>query len=482
MTPRHWQRLSQVAFIGLAVFLSLAWLAGGSADGWVGERWLALPALALIVVAVWRVALMPEGTEPGALRAWWLVPSVLLALPLLQLLPLPPWLWSMLPGREALGAELQLAGVAPGWRPLSVNAPGTEQLLLSLLAPIAVFMGGGLLHGEQRRALVWGLLAFAAFCALLGLLQQLDGPQSEMYLYEISNRGSAVGMFANRNHLASLLAVSLPVAMGVLSDRLRHQSVSQAARDLRVWLLTALLVLLCVSITATQSRAGFLLLMVAVLAAAMVLWRGALWQRTEPRARSSQHWLRLAAVLAGALIVQYTLYALLLRIQAQDAFEDGRWQYVGNALQASAPTRGLGWGLGSFVETYDEAGEVVADAESYINHAHNDFLELWIEGGVFAVVACVLALWFLARLTRRAWHAQRHSAAQPLGGQHHHHGLGLGAACGLWLLVVHSTVDYPLRTTTLACTAALLLAVLNGSVRHARAGATRGGLLFRSEG
>src|SRR5512143_1162950 len=115
----------------------------------------------------------------------------------------------------------------------------------------------------------------------------MEGPGGNLYLYRITNIGEAVGLFANRNHLAGFLAASLPVAAGMLADRLRHHV--HGIRDLRVWLLTALLVLLSVSVTATHSRAGFGLLMISVVASAAVLF-GA--RATGPWA-GARHWLRI---------------------------------------------------------------------------------------------------------------------------------------------------------------------------------------------
>ena len=55
--------------------------------------------------------------------------------------------------------------------------------------------------------------AFAAFAVaiVLGLWQMLEGPDSPLYFYTLSNRGLAVGWFANRNHLASFLASCVPM-------------------------------------------------------------------------------------------------------------------------------------------------------------------------------------------------------------------------------------------------------------------------------
>lgn len=446
------QAAARALFTAVAVTLLLA-LASGGGQGWVGEDLLAVAGIALIAAALARA--LTSDVHPARLRVFLGLPAALVALPVLQLVPLPASIWTSLPGRAGLAADLAAAGVAPGNTPWSLDPLATERMLWSALVPAGVFMAACVLCREQRRALVGVALGFAAVSALLGFWQIMAGPGSGLYLYEITNRGSAVGLFANRNHLAGLLAAALPVAAGVLADRLRDRR--HEARDLRVWLLITLLVVLAVGVTATGSRAGFLLMMASVIASALVMWhagRDGLWHR-------ARHWLRISGVIAGLLIVQYTLYALLLRLD-QDPVDDYRWEIMARTLAAATPAAGLGFGLGTFRHAYDEVGDVAADRPEYVNHAHNDYAELWLEGGVPAMVLVLGALAVLVV----ALHRQFRSAPAPRARETRDRGLAMGAGIGLLLIAMHSAVDYPLRTLSMAAYAALLAAVLLGSVRR----------------
>ena len=377
------------------------------------------------------------------------MPLALVALPLLQLIPLPPAIWTHLPGRAPLVADMMAAGVKPGWIQWTLDARATERILWSAMVPIGIFMAAAMLHRSQQRRLAGLAVAFAGLSALVGLWQLMEGPDSKLYFYEITNRGAAVAFFANRNHLASLLAVSLPVTAGLLSDRLRV--VEHGIRDLRVWLLTALIVALAVGVTATGSRAGFLLLMLSVIAGALVMWRSG---GREDR-RGVHTWLKVGGAVAGLIIVQFTLFALVARLQADPA-EDYRAVMTPRTLQAAATTTGTGYGLGTFVQAYDELGDVAADQREYVNHAHNDYAELWLEGGLPALLltaaAMVLVVWALA-------HALGRPEAHPRNRDTPFRGLAIGAALGLALLLLHSGADYPLRTLSLAGFAALLAAM-----------------------
>jgi O-antigen ligase len=458
--PGIGRRLAGAYFWLTALTLAGALVLGGS-DNWRGERILILPALLLAAVAMLRVA-GDSTVDPLRARLFWLLPLMLLAVPALQLVPLPGALWSALPGRGQLAADLQRELGTSGWRPLSLTPFQTERALQALCVPCGLFMAASVLGGAERRRLLNVVLLIGGLSVPLGLFQIIDGPDSPLYFYTISNRDDAVGLFANRNHLASLLASLLPVTIGVLMDRVRH--VTRPERDLRVWSLTALGVLLAVGATATRARIGFVMLMLSIVAAALVAWR---FRRREPAARRLRVWLRLGAVLALALIAQYTLYAFLQRLQSEQA-EDLRWQLAGETLRLAAPARGLGFGIGSFPRIHDRLGDAVTDTRAYINHVHDDYLELWLEGGVPALLLAAAAVAALLWQLLRQWRAQTSRSGADEAPHDSHRGTHLGAAFALLLLALHSAVDYPLRTLAIEAYAALLAALLVGSVRPGR--------------
>ena len=67
-------------------------------------------------------------------------------------------------------------------------------------------------------SLCWLILGLGAVSLLLGFLQMTQGPASDLRFYEVTNPSEAVGFFANRNHFAALLNVTLIVsALVVLS-------------------------------------------------------------------------------------------------------------------------------------------------------------------------------------------------------------------------------------------------------------------------
>ena len=97
-----------------------------------------------------------------------------------------------------------------------------------------------------------------------------------------------------------------------------------------------------------------------------------------------------------------------------------------------------------------EPVELVAPA--YFNHAHNDYLEVWLESGLMGAAAIIaMVAWFLSA-TWRAWRPGNSSVAR-------------GASIGVLALATVSWVDYPLRTESLAVLFAFLLAAMTPSGR-----------------
>jgi O-antigen ligase len=96
-------------------------------------------------------------------------------------------------------------------------------------------------------------------------------------------------------------------------------------------------------------------------------------------------------VIESVMIVQYTSYGTPVRL-AVDPLEGSRRAIAGNTLLAAQSALGTGLGLGTFAHAYDELGDAAADISTYVHHAHDDYLRLWLEGGISAMVLIVAAI------------------------------------------------------------------------------------------
>ena len=137
--------------------------------------------------------------------------AAIFLLPLIQLVPLPPAIWTALPGREQLVLALELVGQPAGWIPLSLTPDLTWRSFLALLPPVAMFLGVLAATKESKLRLVHLFLAAAVASVLLGVMQLGSGGE-RLYPWATTVAGKMVGFFANRNHLSTLLVASLPFA------------------------------------------------------------------------------------------------------------------------------------------------------------------------------------------------------------------------------------------------------------------------------
>ena len=154
-----------IATLAVPAYLFLALLLGGSTRGIWGNMALQLLAIALLAWAVLSPAREPW---PQQARPLVLVAVAGLLLILLQLVPVPPVLWSGLPGRGGVAEGYTLLGAPLPWLPLSLNPYGSLASSLALLPPIAV--AAVILTKPQREswlaaALLAGALLLIAFLA-----------------------------------------------------------------------------------------------------------------------------------------------------------------------------------------------------------------------------------------------------------------------------------------------------------------------------
>lgn len=367
--------------------------------------------------------------------------SILLAvvaIPLIQLIPLPPAAWSALPGREDGALALEIAGLSPAWAPISVAPDMTWRSFLALLPAAALFVGV-LLAGGGHHRYVNLIFIGLALSFVLGLAQALVG--GPVYPWSTTTRGTVAGLFANRNHLASLCIVALPLAAAVIGTAVRRGPRSTAALCIGL----AVVVVSVVTLGATQSRGGIGLLGPSLAFSALIVWAA------TRRARLGLATLSLTGAAGAAL----TLVAVLGLGPILDRFEASashdarfeRWPTVAEAAQDYLPT---GAGFGSFESVYKTVETLEELDPTYFNRAHNEYLETWLEGGWLSLgVFVAFLIWF----GRRAWEAWRAPAGISAD-------MTRASSVGILMILLHSAVEYPLRTVTLMAVFAVLAAIL----------------------
>ena len=428
-----------VVAIAAVVLLAFSFVFGGaSRDNALRLALVELAALPLLVLAASR--LIRSGEWRKHRFALGLVGATAL-IPLIQLIPLPPAIWTGLAGRSEMVLALELAGLQPGWVPISLTPDLTWQAFLALLPPIAAFVGIlSLTHATTGRLITFYLIA-GVFSVILGAAQLASDGQ-QLYVWATTSAGSVNGLFANRNHLATLLVTLLPFAtvMGAAALRRRHDD-----RRLPLWFAAVFIGIVVIGLAAIRSRAGVILLGPSIILSLLAAWIA------SGRGRPGPALIGLAAafVVAIGTVSAIALPPILERFDTQGAPE-GRFENWPIVAQASDTYLPLGSGIGSFDAVFRSVEPLETLDPTFFNHAHNEYLETWLEAG-WPGLALLIA--FLVWYGRRTWAAWR-------AGTSRERDLQRAASVGILMMLAHSVVDYPLRTATLAVLFAVCLAIL----------------------
>ena len=154
----------------------------------------------------------------------------MIAVFVLQLVPLPPGIWSVLPGRDTVAQFYTVAGMALPWQPLSLSPGETWRAGLALLPALALFLATLTLSRAERQVLLVVAVVIGLISVPLGILQVLGGDESELYFFQYTNPGSAVGFFANANHYAAFCYMLIPLSAALLSEPPRGEGRSRRWR------------------------------------------------------------------------------------------------------------------------------------------------------------------------------------------------------------------------------------------------------------
>lgn len=421
--------------------LGLCFITGGSSmHSGMGVLLAQGIALLLLPFALWH-AHQRQRLYPAR---WPLtVALALLCLPLLQLMPLPEALWRMSPARVMLADDLASFGVDNLIRRWSLTPDTTEHIAYQLLPALALFIVPLATNRTIWKGLLWCCIGLATFTLILAFAQ-LGVPQDSFLNPFPEYPPSLSGVFANKNHQASALAIGLVLALSMMNDaflRPGHDAHAQAKK-----IVCALLVLtLILVLPLVRSRAGLLVAMVAC--GSLLLASGFLSAKLWRTSRA----VRALSVLAVAILA-IGVWGAFAWMQSEAALEDSRWIILTTTLRLGLENAPFGSGFGSFVPMFEQAtsGALMRQG-GYINNAHNEYAQWWFEGGIAAIAVLLAALAVLIAAARRLLERPLESDTRRIG---------IGAACALLVLLLHSTVDYPMRTPALMAMAGLLAGIV----------------------
>lgn len=366
----------------------------------------------------------------------------ILVLPLFHLIPLPFSLWQALPGHANYAQALVdiNANVNDSARAATLVPSLTEFSWLAILPPIMVFLFTLSVPKEQLKTAVMVFLGMAVFQAILGLMQYGTGPDSLLRFSDTPSSG--LGTYPNRDHLAGFLEMALPLSLAMLTSSIGHSHTARRhTRNLRQRLallatsyLNQAVVYACISIAIllglifTQSRTGNVLAMVVILLSTIAF-------SARLGGRNVYGLLGTFTAISIMLAIEVGMAPVLNRFIHQDPLQDSRWEIFNTTITAIGEFFPVGSGIGTFSQIFPRFQESGFNG-TFVNRAHNDYLEWIMEGGIIAAILILLFLvLYISRWTkvikRGEWRTFNF--------------MQVGAGIGVFAMILHTFVDFNLH-------------------------------------
>jgi O-antigen ligase len=444
--------VSPLLWACIAVLVSSLALGGGTRSGFLGDGIIEIFGILLLMMAVYQSMIEPQ--QLGS-KLETVILTLLIIIPIAQCILVPPVFWNHFPAQEIRREVFQIAGRDLGWLPLSLTPDETQMAALALIAPAGVFLGLRQLTIAQRGMVVISVIAFAVFSVFLGIAQLAGGPESSLRFFTETNSTEAVGFFANRNHFAALLYVALTFTSAWTINSFLQTLDRRTRRDLGIKPVVVfagsavITFLLATAQILTRSRAGIALTILALSALLVLL----IFDKRNL-------WRRFTIIFAGAALVAILMFTAqigLLRLFdrfSQDPLTDIRSILTRKTIEISRDFFPWGSGIGSFDNVYtmyEKPSDLLLS--TYVNHAHNDLAQLWLEAGFPGITCLALFLvWFGSNVTRIMSRKRKQESFFII--------LQMVAALAVGLILIHSLVDYPLRTSAGTCLFALACALM----------------------
>ena len=468
--PSWWRALRLEDFLVLTSVVALPWMFGGV------EMWAFRSAAALLAAGM--AAWLWRGNVGEAGRRWLLPAWLLLALAVVQVLPMPagivrlasprsaalhdgafpasasdrtPAGWIAYVESEALsrvpeGRAVPLRDAAspapeptsrdpqpPGrWPTISLHPGATVEMLFWYLALLAAFLVISERVEQREVAVAYRLTMFGLFGALavIGLLDAVAGNGKLLWIREPLSGGRHLGPYVNATHFAGAMELAAPWLLGHGWMALRREGTAAFRRGGSAPATLACGALcLAAGLVAASKMAGALLA-VAVVALA---WLGLRSRRSRVLLVAGVALLTVPA----AIVLQATTLGRRFRdFLAATGGDIGGYERIvawkaGLDMLADFPLFGCGFGAFPQVfPAYLPAGE----AGSWLR-VHNDWLEVALEGGAVAfVLVAWLAIAWVRRAARAAGRRSGAGTSRDLG--------RLGLWLGLASLSIHAVVDF----------------------------------------
>lgn len=392
--------------------------------------------LPLYIISLVMIGLILSSRNKRKIGVLLIPPTILLlffmGLFIIYLVPLSPDIWTSLKGRQIVEEGYILINEPLPKLPISLSPEKTFLSIFDFLPVVAVGLITILTKNiKELEFAVYSLLLISIVSVLLGMAQLIDGNQS-FSLYKFFNKGRPIGFFSNTNHFICLLVMTMPLSLLLFFHSKNDLFSSSYGKKGKFLCAVSFLSGIC-GVLMAGSIAGYLLLILCILACIVIF---------NPKYSQKKTIILLGIIFILLILLDFFIFSgqvSRLLDKFSNTMPTSRVEIHNKVLDFRGNYGRFGIGPGAFLDIYPMHLESNSISTTYVNNAHNDFLQIWTEFGHLGVLL-ILSFFVWYFLTFIDWFKERKNRSNEQ----------FIFLFSLILPILHSTVDFPLRTISIS--------------------------------
>lgn len=321
-------------------------------------------------------------------------------------------------------------------------APYSTRFALVQLVGYFIFFAAALAfinNLKRLQKLVGIILFFGTVAAAFGVLQRFSNSEL-IYGFRAPGQAFFFASFINQHHFAAFMEMTIGLTLGLLFGK-------KAVKSDKKILLVILVLIMGTALVLTASRGGLISLLAVVAFIVIISARQKSGKESQTNFEESSRFRRVAVYAGSGLFLILLLLGSVLLFGGDDSllrgigfanqadFSNGRLHFWSVAWQIFLDNPILGAGLDAF-------GTVFPKYDSWngffrVEQAHNDYLQTLADAGILGF-ACIAA--FVYFLFKKSLPVMKN------GSDYFARGAAFGSLAGCFGILIHSFVDFPLRT------------------------------------
>ena len=383
--------------------------------------------LAIVLLTLLKMTILGRFS---ILKSFLYIPALIfISVVLLQLINLPPSILRII-SPHSLGIRTDFISAEFGsgaLLPISVSPEHTLLELFKIIGYFAIFFVViNMVESKRQFQRLFSIVILSGLIiSIIGVMQKYNLSYPERANWGIAaSGGSSFGPFFNRNHFAGYLEMVIPLTLGYLLTDV------ELNKKIFYGLIGGIMSL---ALFFSLSRSGILIFIATLLFIAVFSAQ----KKKLRNATASILFLFAAVLFASFFLLDVDLIADRFRstfVENQNIFFFMRGYHWGDILKIWRDFPIFGSGLGTFGSLSAKYKSVFSQAK--FTYAHNDYLQLLAETGIFGFLSVFLFFIFYFRSLLTIWLMRRNRYVL---------GMVLGGVSSIWAILLHSLVDFNLH-------------------------------------